>query len=401
VTPADGKSPGVAQASDDMIKNKLAAANTHFSLQLFDAVRNQAGESNVFISPASVAIALAMTYNGAAGDTQQAMAQALALQGISPQEVNEAYAALRTALQNAGPGVQLNIANSLWARQGITFNPDFLQRNKLYFQAEVNELDFGDPGAADKINAWVNQNTNGKIQRIVGQIPSEMVLYLINAIYFKGSWVKEFDKSKTQDLPFRLPDGSQRQAPLMSQSGEFQYLKGPSFQAVRLPYGSKSATEASGAPRISMLVFLPDEGTDLATFEQNLEVANWDRWMAQFQQAEGDLKLPRFKLEYEIVLNEALKALGMAVAFDPQRADFSAMRTAGENLFVSEVKHKTFVEVNEEGTEAAAVTSVGVGTTAMREPPQRFNMVVDRPFFFAIRDDRTGIVLFMGSIVRP
>ncbi|MCL5997618.1 MAG: serpin family protein [Chloroflexi bacterium] len=383
-----------------MIRNNLSAANVRFGLKLYNEVLKQNTGSNLFISPASVAIALAMTYNGANGETQQAMAQALELQDMTLQEVNEAYAALKASLENPDPKVQLNIANSLWVRQGITFNPDFLQRNELYFRAEVSELNFSDPNAATAINDWVNKNTNGKIQQIVDQIPPEMVLYLINAIYFKGTWTKEFDKAKTQDQPFHLLDGSQQQVPLMSQSGQYQYLKGPNFQAVSLPYGE--GTESAAAGRISMYVFLPDEGSTLAEFHQSLSAANWNTWMGQFNQAEGDVKLPRFKLEYQVNLNEALQALGMSAAFDPQQADFSAMRnSADENLYISEVKHKTFVEVNEEGTEAAAVTSVGVGTTALQESPQRFTMTVDRPFFFAIRDNSTGMVLFMGSITQP
>lgn len=388
----------MAKVSDEMIKSKLVAGNTRFGFKLLSEVLKKDAGKNVFISPTSVAIALAMTYNGASGDTQRAMAQALELNGLSLEEMNAAYAALKTSLENADPQVQLSIANSLWARQGVRFKSDFLQRNELFFRAQVSELDFNDPKAVEAINAWVNQNTNGKIQKIVEAIPREMMLYLINAIYFKGTWTKEFDKAKTQDLPFHLPDGSQQQTPLMAQSGFFQYLETPDFQAVSLPYGDEN-----GERRISMVVFLPAQGSDLAALQAKLNDANWAQWMGQFQRAEGDLKLPRFKLEYETSLNVALQALGMGVAFTPGAADFSAM-LAGEGdqqLFITEVKHKTYVDVNEEGTEAAAVTSVGVGTTSMREPSERFTMTVDRPFFFAIRDDATGAVLFMGSIVKP
>src|SRR5689334_5992629 len=191
------KGGDIAKVSDDMIRNKLAAANTQFGIKLLSEILKQDNGKNVFISPASVAIALAMTYNGASGDTQKAMAQALELQGMTLQEVNEAYAALKASLQNADPKVQLSIANSLWVKQGVQFKPDFLQRTQSYYQAKVTELNFADPNAAGNINAWVSQNTNGKIQQIVDQIPPEMVLYLINAIYFKGTWTKQFDKAKT------------------------------------------------------------------------------------------------------------------------------------------------------------------------------------------------------------
>ena len=376
-----------------MVRNELAAANTRFGLKLFGQILKQDSGKNVFISPASIAIALAMTYNGASGDTQKAMAQTLELNGMSLEDVNNAYAALRTTLQSADPKVQLSIANSLWVRQGATLNNDFLQRNQLYFRAQVQELSFADPGAVGTINAWVSQNTNGKIPTIVDQIPSNMMLYLINAIYFKGDWTRQFDKSKTSDQPFHLLDGSTKQVPLMTQTGTFtSYFKGNDFQAVKLPYGDG---------RLSMLVFLPNSDSDLQTFEDELNETNWNAWMGQFHKAEGTLQLPRFTLDYETSLNETLKMLGMSAAFAPQSADFSAMHTGSDRFFISEVKHKTFLEVNEEGTEAAAVTSVGVGTTAMQPEEEKFNMVVDRPFFVAIRDNSTGTVLFMGSIVQP
>jgi serpin B len=219
-----------------------------------------------------------------------------------------------------------------------------------------------------------------------------MMLYLINAIYFKGDWTRQFDKTKTSDQPFHLLDGSTKPVPLMTQGGTFTYLKNDSFQAVSLPYGNG---------RLSMLVFLPASGSSLQAFEQSLNETNWQTWNSQFHNAEGALKLPRFSMDYELSLNQTLKALGMSTAFDSKAADFSAMGSGSERFYISEVKHKTFLEVNEEGTEAAAATSVGMGTTAIRPGDTKFNMVVDRPFFIAIRDNTTGSVLFMGAIVQP
>jgi serine protease inhibitor len=217
-------------------------------------------------------------------------------------------------------------------------------------------------------------------------------MFLINAIYFKGNWAKQFDRRRTRDLPFTLPDGSQKQRPLMAQSGRFDYYAGQQFQAVSLPYG---------AGRASMYIFLPEQRSSLRAFRRELSHKSWDAWMRHFRQTEGMLALPRFKIQYEATLNDALKALGMAIAFDGRRADFGGMFADGKpNASIDEVKHKTFVEVNEEGTEAAAVTSIGMMRTSMM-PQRSFNMVVDRPFFCAIRDNQTGALLFMGSIVDP
>ena len=384
-------SPSYEQLATPVVNPKVTAANTRFSFKLFSEIlkqNNSQNSQNIFISPTSVAIALAMTYNGAKGETQQAMAKSLELQGISLQEINSANAALIAAVQNADDKVQLNIANSLWAKQDINFNPDFLQTTEDFYKATVTNLDFSDPGAVNAINDWVKQSTNGKIDRIVQQINPDDVMFLINAIYFKGKWTKEFNPAQTTQQPFYLTAGEEKQHPLMSQSGEYSYYENKKFQAVSLPYGNDG--------RLSLYVFLPSDNSSLTAFYQALNADNWEKWIAQFRNRQGSIRLPRFKINYELTLNDTLKALGMEVAFEP-KADFSGI---GDNLALSEVKHKTFVEVNEEGTEAAAATSVGITlTSAPSEQP--FQMNVDRPFFCAIRDNQTGTVLFMGSIVNP
>ncbi|HCF29099.1 MAG TPA: proteinase inhibitor I4 serpin, partial [Cyanobacteria bacterium UBA11049] len=344
-------SPSNEQLATPVVNTKVTAANARFSFKLFSEIlkqNNSQNSQNIFISPTSVAIALAMTYNGAKGETQQAMAKTLELQGISLQEINSANAALIAAVQNADDKVQLNIANSLWAKQDINFNPDFLQTNQDFYRATVTDLDFSDPSAVNAINDWVSQSTNGKIDRIVQQINPDDVMFLINAIYFKGKWTKEFDPEQTTLQPFYLTAGEEKQHPSMSQSGEYKYYENKKFQAVSLPYGNDG--------RLSLYVFLPSDRSSLTAFYQALNADNWEKWIAQFRNRQGSIRLPRFKINYDLTLNEALKALGMGVAFEP-KADFSGI---GDNLALSEVKHKTFVEVNEEGTEAAAATSVGI-----------------------------------------
>ncbi|PMB42565.1 proteinase inhibitor I4 serpin [Fischerella thermalis CCMEE 5205] len=368
---------------------KLILANTKFGFKLFEEVLKQENNKNVFISPASVAIALDMTYNGANGSTQQAMAKALELQGLSLQEINSSNAALKQLLENSDPEIQLNIANSLWANQGVKFNPDFIKKNQDFYQAKVTNLNFQDPNSVSKINNWVSESTRGRIDKIVEKIEPDQVLFLLNAIYFKGKWTNEFDKQQTVQQPFYLTSGTQKQHPMMSQKGKYKYYENEQFQAASLPYGKDG--------KFSFYVFLPKKNSNLKSFYENLNAENWEKWISQFSLREGLIRLPRFKMDYEITLNTALEALGMGEAFTNQ-ADFSQM---GQNFQISEVKHKTFVEVNEEGTEAAATTSVGVTAVSATVNQQPFQMIVDRPFFCAIRDNQTGSILFMGAILDP
>jgi serine protease inhibitor len=375
------------------VDTRLTTAASKFSFKLYNDILQRRTGPNTFVSPASVMLALAMTYNGAAGTTRQAMARTLELEGMTLEEVNSAFANLKSALAPSDPKVQLKIANSLWAKREFPLNPAFVERNEKNFGAEIANLDFSDPAATDTINSWVTKNTEGKIQKIIERIKPEEVLFLINAIYFKGQWQFEFKKQNTKPDAFRVAAGGEKRIEMMSQSGNFFYYKGENFQSVALPYG---------AGRVSMYIFLPDEQTGLEQFEQSLTAENWDTWMKSYGFAPGDLMLPRFKVEWESELNKTLIALGMAEAFDPNRADFSLIpRNSGAGVFISEVRHKTLCEVNEEGTVAAAVTAVGASTTSYHKPPEKFVMKVDHPFFFVIRDNATGVLLFMGSVTNP
>ncbi|PSB31090.1 serpin family protein [Stenomitos frigidus] len=379
----------VAMQKPQTVDPKLVTANTTFSFKLFSELLKQESNQNVFVSPSSVAIALSMAYNGASGTTQQQMSSTLELQGMSLNALNQGNANLKALLENPDTGVQLAMANSLWARQGVPFQPTFIQRNQKFYGAQVTDLDFGAPNATATINGWVKENTRGKISQIVDSLKPDDVMFLINAIYFKGSWTKAFNKSDTTDKPFYLVDGRQKRHPMMAQTGSYKYYENEQFQAVSLPYGTK---------RVSMYIFLPKQASKLSSFAKTLTAENWQRWMSQFRTQPGSVQVPRFKLEYDVELKKALSALGMPIAFDARKATFDALSTVPTKI--DQVKHKTFVEVNEEGTEAAAATSIGIVATSMptNEP---FQMVVDRPFFCAIRDNKTGTVLFMGAIVDP
>lgn len=383
--------PGLAAPVEEL-DGRLVRANNSFGIDTFHAIRAANDEENLFISPASIFTALAMTYNGAEAETREAMAKTLDLEDMTREEVNKAFADLLTILNNPDPRVEMAVANSLWARDGVDFKEDFLRRNEDYFNAEVTALDFDDPGAADIINDWVSEQTEGKIEDIVEPpIDPLTVLFLINTIYFHGEWSEPFDPELTREIPFYPADGSVKEHPVMFKHDEFSYFDTDLFQALRLPYGENE--------RLGMYVFLPSGEAGLEGFYEELDPYKWARWTESFTTREGEVGLPRFQFEYEKSLNDVLKTLGMEIAFDDSAADFSGMREIPPRLYISDVKHKSFVEVNEEGTEAAAATSVEIRLESAR--PDYFSMIVDRPFFFAIADDMTGAVLFMGSVLEP
>jgi len=394
-TACDSVEPDRSEAAAvEEIDQRLTGANNQLGFDIFiELQKTSEDEENLFISPSSILTALAMTYNGAEGQTREAMSETLHLQEMSLDDVNRAFADLLTILNHPDPDLELAVANSLWAREDIDFNEDFLDRNSNYYKAEISSLDFANPESADMINSWVEEQTRGAIEEIVqAPISPDTILFLINAIYFKGEWAEQFDSDLTRNMPFYLSDGTDIEHPIMFQNGEFAYLENELFQAVSLPYGKNE--------RFSMYVILPSKEVGLSKFYQEMNTESWPEWTDSFSVREGEVGLPRFKFEYETSLNDVLSELGMGIAFDDHTADFSGMRPTPPPLAISDVKHKSFIEVNEEGTEAAAATSVEIEVTAMPED-DRFTMIVDRPFFFTITDNMTGINLFMGSVANP
>jgi serpin B len=366
----------------------VVGANNGFGFRLFAELLRKDPQRNTFISPTSIALALEMTYNGATGATKAAMARTLGVGGASLDQVNEAALNLQTLLRNADPSVDLAIANSLWGNKQVKFKQDFLDRNQRFYGAKLTSLDFASPEAVKTINGWVSDNTRGKIPKIINGIPPDMILYLIDAVYFKGDWQDKFDKAETKDKPFHLASGTTVQHPLMHRTGRYPYLRGKGFEAVALPYGKG---------KLSMYVFLPDKTSSIEAFLAGLTNAGWEKWMTGFSNDEGSVSIPRFRSEYGVLLNGALQALGMSPAF---AGGFGGM--GSDDWFISEVNHKTYVNMDEEGTEAAAATEVGIeeGTIAP-SPRQPFNFVADRPFFYSIREADTGAVLFMGVLYDP
>jgi serpin B len=367
----------------------LAAANLGFALRLHGVLAQAAAGKNLFFSPLSVSIALAMVYNGARGSTLQAMARTAGFTGMSAADLNQAVSALLAGLHSRDRQVTLQLADSLWYRQGIGVAPAFVAALKATYGADATALDFASPSAPATINAWVKRQTHGLIPSIVGRIAPQDVLYLVNALYFKARWAAQFSPLNTAPGPFTLQNGQKVSVPMMTNNGSYGYAAAPDYQAISLPYESG---------QFSLVVVLPASASSLARFQHGLSAASWQQLVGTLTPHYGRLGLPRFTVDYSAGLRPALSDLGMAIAFDPNQANLSGMFTAIRG-YISSVQHRAVMEVNERGTKAAAVTSVGVSATAV--PSQSFSMVVNRPFFCAIRDNVSGTLLFIGSIVDP
>jgi serine protease inhibitor len=373
------------------LEKSLVASDNAFGFSLLTAVNRDETGRNLFVSPVSVSMALGMTMNGARGTTKDAMAQALEFNGLSQTDINSSYKSLIALLTNIDPKVTFQIANSIWHRPELNVEQSFKDVNKTFFDAEINSLNFSNPTAAKTINGWVDQNTHGKIKEIVPDpIADNLVMFLINAMYFKGTWTYRFDSTKTQNDFFTAADGTRKSCRMMVQGGTFSYFADDQLQAIDMPYGSAG---------FSATVLLPKTGTNIESFTSGLTQQQWNTLIGHLVRKKGEIQIPKFKLEYKKKLNDMLIAMGMGIAFKPDEADFRDIDKRG-NLFISEVMHKTFVQVDEEGTEAAAVTSVGVGTTSVG-PSDTFFMRVDRPFLFVIREHQSGTILFIGKIVDP
>lgn len=376
-----------AEQADTTVNPALVAADNAFGLNLLNTLIPANG-GNVAISPLSVSMALQILYNGAGGTTQTAMAQALQLGNLSTPDLNAANAALLASLINPDSKVQLTIANSLWMH--LSDNPvsaAFIQTDQTFYGATLGDLASA-PGAPANVNAWVSNETDGLITQILPPANYNLADAVIaDVIYFKGQWTTAFDVSQTAPAPFSVSDGTQTSAEMMHQSGSYYYLQGDNFQAMRLPYGQG---------RMSMLIVLPDAGTSVAGFVAGITVDQLNGWNAQMSMSTGSIALPRFTATFGSPLNNALTSLGMAVMFQYPAADFSGL---APRTYVSDVEHKTVIEIDETGTVAAAATTITVATGAVMA--NQFTMTMDHPFLYAIQDDKTGEILFIGILVDP
>ena len=390
-TRAREKNPTVSESD----LKTLVDGNNAFGLDLYQTLRSQDG--NLILSPFSVSLALAMTYAGARGETETQMADVL---NFGPQDqVHNTFNALDLALEESPIGLdkdqepmQLSIANSMWAEQTFTFLPDFLDTLSVNYGAGIQLMDFiNSPDPSRKIiNQWVSDETKDKINNLLPEnsITSDTKMVLVNAIYFKADWLSPFDANDTYDSTFKLLDGSEVTVPMMGQQLYIPYFVGDGYAVAELPYAGESAV---------MTLLVPDEGR-FEEIEAQVDGAMFNEALANLAPADVTLRMPKFEFESPFNLSDALIEMGMPLAFDENRADFSGM-TDQQDLYIGNVIHKAFVAVDEKGTEAAAATAVVMeGATAMM--PENV-LTIDRPFLFFIRDVETGQILFIGRVLNP
>jgi serine protease inhibitor len=374
-------------------RTAVAEGNNAFAFALYGQLRNRNG--NLFFSPESISTALAMAYAGARGSTASEMAKTLHFT-LPQQHLNPAMGALLSDLNAVHDGYQLTVANSLWAQQGYTFLDNFLQLLKTDYGAGLNQVDFKGATEAARltINRWVEQKTQDKIKDLLqpGTLAPSTRLVLTNAIYFKGDWQTQFDKAQTRDEDFYPSQAQTKKVAFMHRESSFSYFDGGAFQLLEIPYKSKE---------LSLVVLLPKDRSGLAALEQSLTASNTQQWLSQVVQRDKVIvALPKFKSTQQFELGGTLGAMGMAQAFSGS-ADFSGM-TGKRDLAISDVIHKAYIEVNEEGTEAAAATAVGFRALAMRGPVEQPPVFrADHPFIFLIRDNRSSSILFMGRMADP
>ncbi|MDO3409484.1 serpin family protein [Saccharibacillus sp. CPCC 101409] len=375
----------------------LARSMNAFALNFYGMLDREPGEEstgpNRMVSPAGIAIALSMLKAGARGDSDRELDKVLKLNGLSGEALDSAQLVMREMLRGYDPSIRMDIANSIWSREGFALKPDYVNTLQKDYGARAEALDFDSARAAETMNAWAAENTAGKIEQVIAApIDPDAVLFLMNAMYFKGSWTQPFEAEQTQDLPFTTAAGEETTVPTMAQQGEYDYLDAEGFQAIRLPYGESG--------NFGMVLALPDEDSSLDAFKRKY-LPRFGKWSKQLDDAQGRVELPKFKLEDSLKLNDALIALGMPSVFDASKAELEGIGEArAGRLYVSKVGHDTFIEVNEEGTEAVAVTSITVEDGAA--PGGRpFELRLNRPFFFAITDKTTDLIVFMGEVGSP
>ncbi len=376
--------PATAEQQADLPMTTLVKGNSAFAVQLYQQL--SAGTGNLFFSPFSVSSALAMTYAGARENTAAEMKTAMSF-GLDQEPLHNSFSQLNQNLAATAnsDGQKLNIANGLCLTGG-----DVSEEFKVVLQKSYKaELFAGDLA---KINDWVNAKTEGKIEKILESLDANSVCVLLNAIYFKGIWENRFDELQTREIPFRLSEKEEIKVPFMYQKGSFSFIEKDDFQAIAMPYKGKS---------LAMVVVLPKTVDGLASLEQNLSPENVVQWLAEIDSVSAqdvDLFLPKFKFATGYDLVPACAALGMKDAFAPAAADFSGMGWPKGKLWISQIKHKAFVEVNEEGTEAAAATAVEMSRESVSMDPV---FKADHPFIFLIRENSTGSILFMGRVANP
>ena len=370
---------------------QLIEADNTFGLELFQKIREESEKENIMISPLSISVAFAMAYNGADKDTKTEMEKAMKLNGLTTEQINNSYKMLIKALQSLDEKVVFELANAIFYADGFTVKPDFLNINKTVYDAEVEKLNFSSQAAVDRINDWVADKTNDKITKIIENLSPLDRMVLLNAIYFNGIWTNKFDEKGTHNLSFTKSNGTTIEVPMMQKEEKLDYTTNSLFSAVKMPYGNG---------QYNMIALLPATGKNSQNIIDALSLSNWKSWMTEFETKDPVVvTMPRFKFAFETELKNVLKGMGMIKAFQPNIADFS--KIAEEDLYISAAVHKSFIYVNENGTEAAAVTSITFSTTSVGNELPKTIFYVDKPFVFAITEKDTDAILFISEINHP
>lgn len=370
---------------------QLIEADNEFGLEIFQKIRNSADEENIMISPLSISVAFAMAYNGADKDTKTEMENAMKLNGLTTEQINNSYKMLIEALQSLDKEVVFELANAIYYADGFSVKTEFLNINKTIYDAEVSKLNFASPAAVETINDWVADKTHDKITKIIDQLSPLDRMVLLNAVYFNGIWKTKFDEKGTHLLNFTKSDGTNIEVPMMKKEEKLDYASNPLFSTVKMPYGTG---------QYNMIVLLPGEGKNSQNIIDALSASNWNNWMKSFEVKDPVVvTMPRFKFAFETKLNNVLAEMGMIKAFQPNIADFSKISV--EDLYISSAVHKSYIDVNENGTEAAAVTSITFTTTSAGNEPPKTYLTVNKPFVFAITEKDTNAILFIGEVQKP
>ncbi|MFA5324871.1 MAG: serpin family protein [Bacteroidales bacterium] len=359
---------------------------TNINKFAFDFFRNISIDSkkpNIFISPLSASLALSMAAIGAEGETGSQMKTLLGFENCTTPEMNSYYKKITEELLNLDPKNTITMANSIWIANGFDIKTNFTSNAQTYYGAYVANVDFNNQNTLNRINDWCSNNTNNKIKKIFDELNPNLKLLLINALYFKGTWTQQFDKKNTYETSFNTLSGESENVDMMYIESNFKYTSNDFFQIAEFPYGNEA---------FSMVILLPKENISFKTAVNQFTYANWNMWMSSMDYTEISVHLPKFKLEYEIKLNDVLCSMGMPNAFNPMLANFSGISDI--KLYIDFVKQNTYINVNEEGTEAAAVTSTGMFVTSM---PESKIFRADRPFIYFIKEKSTGIILFIGQ----
>jgi serine protease inhibitor len=366
----------------------LISSENTFAFDIFKKVLESSGESeNIIISPLSISCALSMTLNGANGDTRDAMLEALRVNGLTPEIINNSYKALSEALLSVDKRVLISIANSVWSEKNFVVKTPFKDILTGYYDAESKSFDITDPLAYQAVNNWIDDKTNGLIKNMLSGLEDNTVMLLVNAIYFKGKWNSQFDKDKTVNKPFYKNDGTSSEVPMMKQVTDYKVFSGDGFILAEFPYGQGNFV---------MDVILPDSQNGINTLTPLLNDNSFNAYLELMNKRETDLSFPRFKYGFKDKLKSILSDMGMGIAFTGS-ADFSNISDIG--LMINDVIHQAFIETNEEGTEAAAATIVEVGNTSVN--PEKLILNIDHPFIYFIRETSTNTILFMGKVADP